>query len=397
MRDRRYSATSLREARELGGEMRFGTKKVLLVTLAVILVFPGLWGQTAPTTSVLDLTPLNADMNTIFTGIGHDLLPALGRTAISGNDIVGAAELKGFSGAYVAIAGLSLQTMDGAAKVLNDPNQASDTWKFTLLPIPATIKSFTTDIASYYNLITQRAFALPSVRIGVGTPLPFGFELLANGVFLPPQLVDTIKGLDSSGMVSKLGPTLDFLTVGGVLRKVVLSEKKKGSPSLSLGLGYVYSHYKLGVSNFSLDSLMSKPLDVAGFGTLGINGKVGFAATTNAYGAVFGLSKTLFIFRPFLKAQAYYHESHYVSEFEVNAKVSQGSTVLVEQGLSAPVDLWDKDLSFAGSVGFELALPVIVLSFSVSADMERPIAVIGTLDELKLNGVGANIGLRLQF
>jgi len=363
---------------------------------------------------VVNLDALNADLTTLFTSIGRDISPRLHQTALSGNDLVGEARLRGFSRTYLTVAGASVTIMDGAAKVLASDD--SDLWKFSLLSIPNVVKdTLGTDKTANdsFDLATGGAFPLASLRLGIGFPLPFGLELLANGVYLPESLVET--GIDLAGEslpvdLKNLGVRVEMLTAGGILRKPILSDKKGFlRPSLSIGAGYTYSRFALSVDSFNLDALDVEITsdDTGGFGALTMDGELGFEVETQAYGAVLHISKNvLWLFTPFAKASAYYHVTDYSSRFKVNAKLTpdapeDGSAPgdPIEQALDAPVLIHTEDVSIILSGGLELKLFPFVLTTCVSLDMERPIVDVRSvaLDGFKLNGTSVTIAARLQI
>jgi len=121
--------------------------------------------------SMINLDALNTDMGTLFSGLGADLSPSINAVARSGDSLVGAAELPGKSGIYVSFLGLGVTSMDGVGKVLGTSD--ADTWKFQLLPIPSLITSALgasdTSVTDTFSTITQKAFALPSIRMGFET------------------------------------------------------------------------------------------------------------------------------------------------------------------------------------------------------------------------------------
>jgi hypothetical protein len=366
-----------------------------------------------------DFGLLGSDLKTVFTGIGRDITPRLHQMALSGNDLVGEARLRGLTRFYVSVAGVNLTTMDGLGSVLTSPDTV---WKFDLVSIPNIIQSAlgeADDISDYFNLATAQAMALPSLRLGLGFPLPFGLELLANGMYVPAVLVDMGLGLAGDVIPASLkeGITFGMLTAGGILRKPILSDKRGLlRPSLSLGLSYTYSTFQLELDNFNLGALLASddpdvksPLNIEGLGNLNMTGEVGFTTTTHTIGAIVHISKTLlWTLTPFAKFGAYYHFSDYESVLQVEATLrdDNGDDLITPATLDASTGIIRiADVSFIVSGGLEVKLLPITLTTSLSLDLERPVVGIPPIADLMalkftdlyLNGLSITVALRLQI
>lgn len=384
-------------------------KRIALLALLLLLAGACMFGDT------VDLTALEMDLSTLFTSIGQDLTPQLHQVALSGNDLVGEARLRGLTRVYLVVPGVSATVIDGVGHVLNSDD--SKLWSFTLISIPDLIADAiagsddtTSDI---YHMATEKAFPLPSLRVGVGFPLPFGMEFLGSGMYLPRSLVDlglSYAGEDVSSKVEALGLELDMLTVGGVLRKNILSDKRGFfRPSLSLGASYTYSHFKLALNDFSLDALGVDPDTPQLGGTLDMAGATSFETTVQSFGALVYLSKNiLWVLTPFAKLGAYYHVNNYASNLDVTATFTpdddestpEDESADVEvQDLNVPVSIRSADVSFLVSGGFEIRVLPITISTCLTLDLERPVITIDELDlnGFTLNGLSATLSLRLQI
>ena len=366
--------------------------------------------STAFAQEAINLAPLNEDVNTLFNSVGRDVVPSLNALARSGDVIVGAAELRGFSGAYLTVLGVNIASMDGLGGVLGDTS--TETWKFELLPIPTLLANAlgTGETADMIQALTTQAMGLPAIRLGLGFPVYAGFEVLMNGFYLPPALVTWgvgMAGADTAAMIEDLGLAVDMLSAGITVRKVILSERKATwRPALSIGLGYDYASFGLDVPAFDLDALLDDPIDVGGLGTLSMTGNTSFNTAVHSAGITLAMSKTLlYVFRPFIKASAFYHHASYQSAFEVTAVVTlpddgdPATDDFIEQSLSAPVTITRDDLSVFASAGIEFAFPILVITLAATVDMERPVLDIDSFDlgGFTLNGIGATVALRLQF
>ena len=379
---------------------RFGFFAALLV-----LVFSA--GTHAQT---IDLTDLKTDFNTVFTSLGHDIAPRLHQISLSGNDMVGEARLHGTKGFYVGF-GSSLTMIDGVANILASEDPAD--WEYDTLPISTLVKDAVEGDSSAEDaleMFTEKALPMPSMRMVFGFPLPRGYEFLGHGFYLPGAVLDAVKNAAGDSVdFNQLDPQAEILTIGGVLRKTILSDKKAfWRPAVSLGVGYTYSHFLMAFDGFSFDALDIDPPDV-GMGALDMAGDMGFETTVHSIGAVLGVSKTILkVFTPYAKAAAYYHSATYKSHFNVTATIYKTDTngniieprdKVEEIDIKAPVSVKTADVSILLSTGMEVRLLPVTLLFGVTVDLERPVAEIDSLsmNGFKMNGVGVTTSLRVQI
>jgi hypothetical protein len=379
-------------------------------TLGILLALFVTSGAQAQT---IDLSLMNTDVNTVFTSIGRDISPRLHQIALSGNELVGEARLHGITRFYVAL-GSSVTTIDGVAKILQSDNE--DDWAYKTLPISKIVKNALTEGSSAedaFNTVTGKAFPMPSARIGFGFPLPFGMEFLGNTFYLPASLFDTALGMAGNSVdFDKLDPRAEIFTIGGIIRKNILSDTKSfWRPSVSLGIGYTYSHFLMAFDKFSLDALNMEPPDVAGLGVLDMSGSMDFKTNVHSFGVVLGVSKTfLLVFVPYVRAAAYYHIATYNSSFQVTANIletnadgtineAKRDTPVDTVELDAPVSIRTDDISFIVSSGLELRLLPITLLVGASLDLERPVTEINdfSMTGFKMNGFAVTASLRMQI
>jgi len=365
-----------------------------------------------------DLSALNTDLTTLFTALGRDIMPVLHRAALAGNDLVGEAQLRGMfrksRGFYLAIPGVSATIFDGVAgSTLNSTDP--DLWKFTFINIPGIISDSigtTGTVADIYSMATSKAAPIPALNLGLGFPLPWGTEILLHGFYLPSALIDMgldLAGEDIAGTFKALAPQFDLITVGGIFRKNVLTDKKGfWRPSLSIGAAYSYSHFALGMDDFSLDKVMDEPLDTGDMGVLAMDGTLGFYTSAHSFGAIVHASKTiLWVLTPFAKFGAYYHVNSYESAFAVDATLTNDNDTpadtsddtVISQKLDAPVKLSSADVSFLASAGIEVKILPFTVSTCLTLDLEQPVIDVQklSLDGFTLNGLSATASFRIQI
>lgn len=381
---------------------RFGAIGILLALLPASAAF----AQT------IDLTDLKTDVNTVFTELGRDIAPRLHQIALSGNELVGEARLHGIRRFYVGF-GTSVTMIDGVASIL--ASEDPDDWEYDTLPLSTLVKDAIEGDSSSedaFEMFTEKALPMPSPRFGFGFPLPKGFEFLGQGFYLPKAVLEAVKNAAGDSVdFNQLDPKAEILTIGGVVRKTILSDKKAfWRPSVSLGVGYTYSHFLMAFDGFSFDALDVDPPDV-GMGALDMVGEMGFETTVHSIGAVLGISKTVLkIFTPYVKAAAYYHSATYKSRFNVTATIYEtdangniiakdAANTVEEIDIDAPVSIKTADVSILLSTGMEIRLLPVTLLLGASVDLERPVAEIDSfsMNGFKMNGVGVTTSLRIQI
>lgn len=352
--------------------------------------------------SLINLSPLNEDFNTLFDGIGKEVIPHLQQIALSG-DTFGEAELGNLPHFSISLLNAGVTISSGIGKVLDDPDTV---WNFIMaFPdiISTALETLPADIQNYYNL-TKSILPYPVVNLGLGLGLIGGFELFVNGFAIPQMLIDTVAGM--VGIQALENAQLDIMNVTGRLRKVLLKDEGP-YPAISVGLGYNYSHFQAGYGFNSLSDLGVDPVDL-GIATLDLDGNFQINTLVQSVGMDFHLSKTFLILTPFIKISPWYQWTSFSSliDFTATATVSAGETSQDETiALYINPQTSVQDMSVFLTTGVELKLLILVLSTSVSMNLENPIMLIGTLLETPIlelqepifNGIGVHVGIRLQI
>lgn len=371
-------------------------KRVVLTTILVLFVVVGGFAQ------LINLSPLSEDFESLFAGIGREVAPSLQQIALAG-DIVGEAELGGFPHFSLTLPGIGVTLTSGIGKSMSDPTVD---WKF-FLAFPELINTALAavpDAQQYYDL-TKVIFPFPSVRLGLGFGLFGGLELLFNGFAIPQMLVDTVAGMVNIPAVSNA--TLDIMNVGARLRKVFLRDEGL-APAISAGIGYTYAHFNVGYQFSSLTDIIGGPLDLDVV-TLDLGGNFLISTLIHSVGMDFHVSKRLFLLTPFLKISPWYHWTTFTTNLDLTAtaaaadEAAAGAAQTVELAANPQVSL--SDLSVYVTGGLEVKLLILVLSTSVTVNLENPIVSIPKLvstpflelDESVLHGVTANVGIRIQL
>lgn len=344
----------------------------------------------------INLTPLGKDLTTLFSGIGQDVIPLLSQNSISG-DLYGEAEIdEVFFPFYLSIPSVSIATTDGIATVLSDENQE---WKF-ITKLPSLVDSALTDDTREYYDITQKLFALPSVKLGFGFKLPAGYELHFSGMYLP---FDDLKGLlpEEASVLS-----LSIVDVGVKIRKTIFSDQWL-RPAFSIGVHYFYSQFDFG-ADFKLTDFVEEGVDVSGQ-ALDLDGDFSINTKVQSFGLDFHLSKRLFIFTPFVKLSptVYYSSMRSVGDFK--ATLSEEATEGEEVVPGDPIQLDIKEsyiegngLTLFASAGLEIRLFFIALHLSISADLQNPTFEMGNatsldFEETAFDKIALNLGFRIHF
>jgi hypothetical protein len=371
-------------------------RKLPLLVAALIFAFGcGLAYSDSPSL----LAPIEGDFHALMLDIGSTITPNLQSMALSGNSI-GEASINTFT---FQLLGVGLSTFDGIANILHD---SSYPWQF-VLPLSSLVSTAigTTGTTKDIFDMSGNAFGIPSFQFALGIPVGAGFEVIGSGLWIPKEVVDwavpAIGGMiggTTATMLSGLDPELSVINAGLKVRKVFIKDSG-WAPALSASLGFMYSDFLLGVKVPSLAGILGKTINIAGVGDLEANvSKMNIATKTFSYGLEFNLSKRLFILTPFARVAAWYQSSTYLSDVAMTATVTGTGTPLT-QSISSKVEKAINDLSLYTTAGCDLNIFGVVLSPSLTLDLENPVIDIKslTLSGFTLNGVMFNVGLRLSY
>lgn len=362
-------------------------RKAIVAGILILAVGGGAFAQ------LIDLSPLAADINTLLEGIGREVAPQLQQIALSG-DVMGEAELGNFPHFSLSVIGAGVTISSGIGNFMDSPDTD---WKFLLAfpEIISTALAAAPEAEQYYTM-TKNVFPYPALRLGLGFGIAGGFELLVNGFAIPQMIVDSVAGLVNVPAVSSA--KLDIMNVGVRVRKVLLRDEGF-KPAVSAAVGYTYSSFLVGYGPFSLAEILGEPIDLT-VTTLNLEGELRMSTLVHSAGMDFHVSKRLFIFTPFLKISPWLQWTTFSALTDLTATAGTESLQLIAE---PEVNL--SDLSVFITSGIELKLLILVLSTSVTLNLENPLLNVPKLlqtpflelDEPVLNGLSVNLGLRLQI
>ena len=372
-------------------------RRTLLIVISVCLISGSLFAQEGG--DLINLEPLAADLNTMFYELGAEIMPYLHQNAFSG-DIVGEAELGNAPHFSLSLIGVGATVFPGLLNFLDEAD-----WKFEFMRIPDLLDiafAASPDIKDFI----QTRMALPGIRMGLGIGIFGGFEIFANGFFFNQAITDMIVqsllpmlglNLADDPMMGPLidGFSLDTMNLNVKLRRVFLKDQGL-IPAISLGLGYTYSHFSMEMTIPTLDTILEEPVEIPGFGNLDVAGKFGIDTLVHSIGLDFHISKRLILFTPFLIVSPRYQwMSQFTTNLQFNAfiKDTDGNTV-TEISIDKNPELSMQDLNVFITAGLELKLLILVISPSVTLNLETPLL---DFEKLMFNGVSANVGIRVQI
>lgn len=374
--------------------------RALVVTFILAAGAAGLFAETAKSNATIDalLDPLTEDMNALIGSIGSDMAPELLPMALSG-DIAGEAAFAGnFPHGTFYIPSVGITLGHGFATALSSGNYD---WKFMLdMPtlIQSSLSSLGTTGSDLYSA-TQNVFPYPAVQAGIGFGLVKDVELLANGIYVPQVLTDTLVNAANTTTLTALDPQFSTASVELKLRKVFFRDKG-AYPAMSLALGGAYGDTKLG-ANIDLAKLLNKTgVDLSGIGTLNLSGPLNFDAQVYGAGLDFAISKRLPLFTPFASAGLWYRHAVVSSVVDLTATISDSSgNQLATKEISISPTTTDDAIAARLGAGFELRLWAVILHFGANLDLENPIVNITsfTLTGIETNGLSLNTGIRIAF
>lgn len=380
------------------------------LVLLVLLVASGVFAQTVKEEIVDNLTTnLGVDMTILFTGIGNEVVPKLQQASLSAN-IVGDAEIGRFPHFTLTLAGLGVNVYDGLGGFITDPNTD---WQSDIVNVGELVSDATADF-DLYDLATQQAFPLPSVRLGFGMGIADGYEILTGGFFIP----DIVLGIarDQVDQLSALNASVSNLSLR--VRKTIVGREERRGRSFSIGAGYTYSGFELGYTVNSLFDLTDEPVTAIENSLWAevYDTNINVATNIHTLGLDFHVARRWPVVTTFLKVSPYIQTAKYKAEVNLNGVVlSEEPTEETVATLVAGAPEADKftidvdtgeieigDLSVYFNSGFELRFLGIIWHTSLGYNLENPILNLGntSFDENfdgEVNGLTLNAGLRIQY
>jgi len=357
-------------------------KTILAVGAAVILT-------TGSAALQIDLRPFNADFNTLMTGIARDVAPSLRLGAVSG-DLQGDATIDHFN---FSVLSLSFTAADGLAKVLRPSTKTQ--WLFTPLPLSSLIND---NLGSSDSV--EKVIAYPSIKLGFGMAVGGGWDVSITGIWWPQVLADTAVNASGSDTFKQLKPQFSFANIGLQARKTVIEDSGLAGfiPAVSLGTGYHFSTFDLGVNLKSLKDLSIAAPSVGQNQTLDMDGKFGVTTYSNVVTLDLQVSKHLLVFTPYAKLTGAYQWSSFTGLADLKARVTDSSVPAnnTTQDIYTHPTVNLSDFSFLSTTGLEINLFAVVFNFNIVADMGR--AFLGwSSGGIEANAFSLNTGLRIAL
>ncbi|NNM67703.1 MAG: hypothetical protein HKM06_06825 [Spirochaetales bacterium] len=321
-----------------------------------------LWGAGAPAFSQTLFPGLESDFSRVMLLLGQEILPTIQQNDLSGSGI-GQATL-GNSHFFIGLTVGSVVS-DGLLKFRNE----TDWQTLDLSGLINTIVPASGPARSLYDA-SANAFPYPTLKVNAGVALPWGFELLGSGMYLPQAF--------TSPIISGLASNLNGLSVSAAnyvfrLRHPLILEQGN-FPAVSLGVGYSYSQVSISyqLSNFQQS--------IAGQ-TVAINGALNSSTQVNSFGTDLTISKNWLIFTPFLTTSLWYEAANYNSSANLTATVVSTSS--------------SSSLSPSASTSLGTIAPIFTGGFDINLYVMR-LLLSGSYN-LGTKFWGADLSTRLQF
>jgi hypothetical protein len=317
--------------------MRKSTLGLLVLSLVALSSVGGVFAQTGP-----DLTPLYNEFGILFDELGKDTLSHAQQFGLT-MDGTGRAEI-GKS--------LFLSTSAGAVFFPGIGTFRADAVSpFTYLGglIASLEGRLPAGIATTLYNGTKTSFLDPGLRLSAGLALANGLEFWGHFGMVPQLLGDAVGGI--AGIP---GIVFNRMNAGGRVRYVLVHDQK-GLPAVSIGGGYTFTQFNVGLDDLS--ALALSGLEFSGFG-VGLSGSLSAKTRLHTAGVELAISKKLLFIAPFLKMGAWYQWASYDAGITNLALSLTGPgtppTVLTVSGYVAPTHQVIHDLSFVVSGGLEL-------------------------------------------
>ena len=298
---------------------------------------------------------LEKDFSQFMLQLGREVLPEIQQNDLAGTGI-GEASLEG-SRLYFAVTGGAVIS-NGILKFVDEQNT-----NFTALDVYGLIDDNVPSSGTGRDLYdkSKSIFFYPTVKAAIGIRM-FDLDFILTGAMLPSAA--------SSSISDKLEASIT--NFGIRVRKAILKEEG-GFPTISLGVGYVYSavHFKYTLEDFKQDYSGQD---------LVINGDFQLDTAVHSFGFDIGLSKTFLFLTPFLRTSIWYQKASFEASGDFSAKLGTASPTTLAP--SADVYINDVAVMFAGGLDINLFL--------------LHICTTGTYN-MNTKSYGAELAFRIQF
>ncbi len=294
-------------------------KKLLMVTLLLV----GLAG----TSVFAQFAQLESDFSKLMLLLGREVMPHVQQNDLAGTGI-GVASLEG-DFFYVALTAGAVVS-DGILKFVDQNNTEFTTLDvYGLLDDNIPSSGFGRDLYDE----SKKMFPFPTLKLALGLRL-VGLDFIFTGIGVP------------GGIVSTDDLEADLLNFGVRIRKDILKEKG-WFPTVSLGVGYVYSgiHLKYTLTEFTQDYSGQD---------LKISGGVSLDTRVHSFGFDVGISRTLLILTPFLRTSLWYQNAFYETKGNLTAQLDAGTPQAFSPSAKVTIDDWA--VMFAGGLDINLFL-----------------------------------------
>ncbi len=373
-------------------------------------------------------TNLEADFNTLLSGVGYELTPKLQQSALSAN-IVGDAELGNFPHYTFSVIGLGLNVYDGIGEFLTSDQTE---WQSEIINFGELIDEQTEDTPGF-GVATERLIGLPSFRIGFGIGLIDGYEIFGSTFFVPFSVLELVKDMSADPDDTTLNNLeLQTANISLRLRKTIVGRPGQLGRSLSVGAGYTYSGFAMGYTLGSLFDISDEAFVAEeDFNLYAEVYDTTFSVGTDVhtYGLDIHMSRRWPVVTTFFKVSPYVYHSRYYAKTKLNGVLIESEEAPTEDTIAelrenADTDFSlrinsehrETDLSVHLSAGTEFRVLGFVFHTSLGYNLEDPLFNVGNVgngdrsDGLGgwlsseyesfsgvINGLTGNIGLRLQY
>ncbi|NNM54536.1 MAG: hypothetical protein HKM05_07420 [Spirochaetales bacterium] len=262
-----------------------------------------LLGALIPAFAQSPFSGLQNDFSHVLYNLGEEIVPTLQQNDLSGVGI-GQATLGG-SHFFISLTAGTVVS-NGLLKFRNETD-------WNTLDIQSLLNSLVPASGLGRDLydLSANTMPYPTVKLSAGVALPWKWELLGSGFYLP-QAVG--QALMDSALSNNGSGSLDAGNVVVRLRRGLLQDHG-WTPALSAGVGYSYSHLDLAVTLNNFQQQISGQ-------TVDISGNFAAATTVNSLGVDVTVSKDLFFVTPFLNAALWYQNASYDASANLTATVT---------------------------------------------------------------------------
>lgn len=331
---------------------------------------------------------LGADIVALLQSVGKEVAPDLHLAALSAQSL---------DGETVKKLNLALEcgfaSSDGFGKALK---AGATQWSFDE-SLPSIVQQATASRLSSIgaDLANDRdSYAYQSYKFGVAVPLPMGFEIVADGLYLPKALCSWALDNYAPSYLSGLDLSYSSIALNVKGRRLLLKDEGL-VPAVIAGVGLAYAGTDGWASTESLASAAGATIKTSSGGSVNASGSCAIGTSSFGGGVDLVVSKRLLCMAPYAKLSAYYCASEFRATPAITVSATSASGKSESYEVSEAVSVKSSGLAFLATGGIDLHFGAAMLCASATIEPASFSVAQASDGKTALNGISFSFGLGL--